>query len=481
MKWILGLWMLAGVAEGRAPNVVLILADDLGYADLGSFGAEKIRTPNLDRLAAEGRRFTSFYVSQAVCSASRASLMSGCYANRVGMQGALNHTSREGIHPDEWLMPEMLRKAGYATAAFGKWHLGTRPRFHPMENGFDEFAGIPYSNDNSKYHPSLAAEMPPLPFYDGKEIAETDPDQSQFTQRFTDRALRFIEANRSRPFFLYLPQVMPHVPIFASAAWKGKSAAGLYGDVVEELDDSVGRILTALKQHGIEQDTLVIFFSDNGPFLSYGNHAGSAKPLREGKLTSYEGGVRVPCVMRWPGRIPAGTVCAEPVVEFDLLPTLAALCGGELSKAKIDGQNIAPLLEGRDGATSPHEALFFYSGDELQAVRAGRWKLHFEHDYISTDGEVGRDGKPGRFGRLKPQSITQSGVSGIATRHGYVVKRQNKALYDLQADPGEETDVSAAHPEIVQQLEKHAQAMRGDLGDALTKTQATGARAVGKD
>jgi len=433
-------------------------------------------------MARRGTKFTSFHVAQAVCSASRAALLTGCYPNRLGIHGALGPNQKIGLHPEEMTIAEVLKTRGYATAMFGKWHLGRPAELLPTTQGFDEYFGLPYSNDMWPKHPSAAkGTYPPLPLIEGDRVIEEMPDQTQLTRRYTERAVDFIGRSAGKPFFLYLAHSMPHVPIFASAAWKGKSAAGLYGDVVEELDDSVGRILAALKQHGIEQDTLVIFFSDNGPFLSYGNHAGSAAPLREGKLTSYEGGVRVPCLMRWPGRIPAGTVCAEPVVEFDLLPTLAALCGGELSKAKIDGQNVTPLLEGREGATSPHEALFFYSGDELQAVRAGRWKLHFDHDYISTDGEVGRDGKPGRFGRLKPQSITQSGVSGIATRHGYVVKRQTKALYDLQADPGEQTDVSAAHPDIVQQLETHAQAMRSDLGDALTKTKATGARAVGKD
>lgn len=290
--------MAVSAAESRPPNVVLILVDDMGYADLGCFGAEKIKTPNLDRMAAEGMKFTSFYVAQAVCSASRASLMTGCYANRVGMQGALNHTSKEGIHPDELLLPEMCKKAGYATAAFGKWHLGTYPMFNPLHNGFDEFLGIPYSNDNSKYHPSLAPEMPPLPFYDGLKVIETDPDQSQFSRRFTERAVSFIERNKSRPFFLYMPHVMPHVPVFASDAFRGKSAAGLYGDVVQELDWSAGQILDAIQRCGIEGDTLVIFFSDNGPFLSYGNHAGNAKPFREGKLTTFEGGVRVPFIVQ---------------------------------------------------------------------------------------------------------------------------------------------------------------------------------------
>jgi len=469
---------LATLLPARPPNLVLILADDLGYADLGCFGSTTIRTPHLDKLAAEGVKATGFYVSQAVCSASRASLMTGCYANRVGMQGALNHTSREGLNPSEWTLPEMLKDKGYATAAFGKWHLGTRMMFHPMNNGFDEFLGIPYSNDNSKYHPSLAGEMPPLPLYDGLKIVETDPDQSLFTQRFTERAVAFIERHKAEPFFLYVPHVMPHVPIFASEKWRGKSGAGLYADVVQELDDSVGQIVDAVSRCALAEDTLILFFSDNGPFLSYGDHAGSAKPLREGKLTSFEGGVRVPFIARWTGRLPAGLVCAEPMMEIDLLPTLAALTDGKMPEKKIDGQNMLPVLE---GGTSPHEALYFYSGDELQAVRSGGWKLHLDHPYISVDGEAGRDGKPARFGQMKPKSITQSGIDGIATRHGYVVKQQKMALYDLSRDPGESQDVAAQHPDIVAKLQKLAAGMRADLGDALTKTKASGVRPVGRD
>jgi arylsulfatase A-like enzyme len=350
--------------------------------------------------------------------------------------------------------------------------------FHPMKNGFDEFLGIPYSNDNTKYHPSLAKEMPPLPLYDGLKVIENDPDQSLFTQRFTERAVAFIERHKAEPFFLYVPHVMPHVPIFASEKWRGKSGAGLYADVVQELDDSVGQIVDAVSRCGLGKDTLILFFSDNGPFLSYGNHAGSAKPLREGKLTSFEGGVRVPFIARWTGRLPAGRECAEPMMETDLLPTVAALVDGKMVEKKIDGQNILPVLE---GGASPHEALYFYSGDELQAVRSGSWKLHFAHPYISVDGEPGRDGKPARFGLMKPKSITQSGIDGIATRHGYAVKQQKTVLYDLSRDPGESEDVAAQHPEIVEKLQKLATGMRGDLGDALTKTKATGARPVGRD
>lgn len=466
-------------AEARPPNVILILADDLGYADLGCFGAEKIKTPNIDRMAAEGMKFTSFYVAQAVCSASRAAMMTGCYANRVGMQGALNHTSKEGIHPDELLLPEMCKTAGFATGAFGKWHLGTYPMFNPLRHGFDEFLGIPYSNDNSKFHPSLAQEMPPLPFYDGLKVIETDPDQSQFTRRFTERATSFIERHKSKPFFLYLPHVMPHVPIFASEAFRGKSDAGLYGDVVQELDWSVGQILDAIQRCGIERDTLVVFFSDNGPFLSYGNHAGSARPLREGKLTTFEGGVRVPFIARWPGRVPAGQVCDEPVMEIDLLPTIAGLTGAKPPERKIDGCNMIDLLEGRPNAKSPHEALFFYGGSELQAVRSGEWKLHFPHPYITVDGEAGRDGKPAKFGQMKPKSITQSGIAGIASRHGYRVEDIGLSLFNLKDDPGESRNVAQEHPEIVERLMKLAEPMRKELGDDLLKVKGTENRPLG--
>jgi len=466
-------------ADQRPPNVVIILLDDLGYADLGCFGAEKIKTPNMDRMAGEGMKFTSFYVAQAVCSASRAALMTGCYANRVGMQGALNHTSKEGIHPDEFLLPEMCKARGYATAAFGKWHLGTDRLFNPLHNGFDEFLGIPYSNDNSKYHPSLAQEMPPLPLYDGLKIIETDPDQSRFTRRFTDGATSFIERHKDQPFFLYVPHVMPHVPIFASAAFRGQSNAGLYGDVVQELDASVGQILDTLKRCDIDDNTLVILFSDNGPFLSYGNHAGSARPLREGKLTTFDGGIRSPCIVRWPGHVTRARVCDEPVMETDLLPTIASLIGGKLSDHKIDGKNILPLLEGKPDAKSPHEALIFYGGDELQALRSGPWKLHFPHPYITVDGEPGRDGKPARFGQMKPKAITQSGIAGIASRHGYRVENIGLSLFNLQDDPGETHDVSKEHPEIVERLKKLAEPTRRELGDALRRIKGTENRPLG--
>jgi arylsulfatase A-like enzyme len=479
--WLLALVSCSSLLAVDRPNVVLIVADDMGYADMGTQGARGFKTPNLDRMAAEGTRFTSFYVAQAVCTASRAALMTGCYPNRIGMHGAYNHTSTGGIADQEWLLPEMLKDLGYVTAGMGKWHLGTRMQFHPLRHGFDEWLGIPYSNDNTKYHPTSAAEMPPLPLYDGEKVAELDPDQSQFTKRFTERAVAFIERNASRPFFLYMPHVMPHVPIFASEQFKGRSGAGLYGDVIEELDWSVGEVLATLRRLQLDDRTLVIFISDNGPFLSYGEHAGSAAPLREGKLTTFEGGVRVPCIARWPGHVPAGRVCADPFMAIDWLPTLAEIVGGKPSTLKIDGRSAKGLLLGESGAQPPHEALFFYSATALQAVRSGPWKLHFPHPYITVAGEPGRGGKPSNFGKLAPASITQSGVEGIATRHGYRIEQLPLSLFNVESDPGEQHNVAAEHPEVVARLSELAKGARRDLGDSLQNTTGSGLRAPGAD
>lgn len=470
--------MACGRAEdGRPPNVVVILADDLGYADVGCFGATAIRTPHVDRLAREGTRFTSFYVGQAVCTASRAALLTGCYPNRIGMSGALNHTSTTGIHPDETLLSEVLAARGYATAAYGKWHLGLQRPFWPTRRGFGEFLGIPYSNDNGPLHPTVRG-MPPLPLYDGDRVVETDPDQSRFTRRFTERAVEFISENRARPFLLYVPHVMPHVPIFASADWRGTSGRGLYGDVVQELDWSVGRILEAIRAAGIDENTLVLFTSDNGPFLSYGDHAGSAVPLREGKLTTFEGGMRVPCVVRWPGRVPAGRTCDEIVSTLDVLPTVTALAGAPLPSRRIDGVDMRPLLFGEAGARG-RETFWFYSGDELHAVRSGDWKLHLPHEYLTVGGEPGRGGSPANAGRMRPKSIAESGIRGIASRHGYTVASQPRALYDLRVDPGETRDVSAERADVVASLEMVVAAARAELGDSLTATRGAGVRRAG--
>lgn len=461
------------------PNVVLIVADDLGYGDVGCYGAKDIRTPNMDRLAREGTRFTSFCVAQPVCTASRAALLSGCYPNRIGLSGALNHTSTIGIHPDETLLPELCKARGYATAHHGKWHLGTRPVFFPTRNGFDEWTGLPYSNDNGPLHPVVRG-IPALPFYRNDEVIERDPDQSEFTRRFTESAAGFIRANKDRPFFLYIPHVMPHVPIFASDQFKGKSARGLYGDVVEELDWSVGEILKTLRDCDIDDNTLVLFLSDNGPFLSYGTHAGSAGPFREGKLTTFEGGVRVPFLARWPGKVPAGRVTDELMTGLDLLPTIAKMIGAELPAQKIDGVDLSGLLLGRPGAKG-RSSFAYFSGSDLHALRAGKWKLHFPHEYLTVNGPPGKNGKPADYEKMEPRSITESGIRGIASRHGYRVETLGQSLFDLQTDPGETKNVSAAHPEVVQRLAALANEIRRELGDPLTGVPGTGIRPVGRD
>jgi len=459
------------------PNIVILFADDLGYGDLGCFGAKSHKTHKLDQLASEGTRFTSFYVSQAVCTASRAALMTGCYANRVSLFGALNHESNVGIAESELLLPEILKAQGYATAIFGKWHLGHREPFLPQKNGFDEFLGLPYSNDNGPLHP-IVRTIPSLPLIDGSKTAELDPDQSQFTRRLTDRAVQFIEKNKDRPFFLYVPHIMPHVPIFASDKFRGKSGAGLYGDVIEELDSGIGEVLAAIHRNGLNERTFVLFCSDNGPFLSYGNHAGSASPLREGKLTTFEGGVRVPCMIRWPGQIPAGRTCSELLSTIDLLPTIANLIGGKLPQQKIDGENRWPLIAGKSGA-QPREKFYYYAGDELQAVRSGPWKLHLKHEYLMPAQPPGKNGKPANFENLKPESMQMSGLRGIASRHGYLVKTIEQSLYNLDDDLGETTDVSPQHPEVVERLLKLVEEARADLGDSLTKRQGSGVRPSG--
>jgi arylsulfatase len=309
--------------------------------------------------------------------------------------------------------------------------------------------------------------MPPLPLLDGEKVAELDPDQSAFTARFTARSVDFIERNKDRPFFLYLPHVMPHVPIFASDKFKGRSARGLYGDVVEELDDAIGTLLAKLQATGLDRNTLLIFFSDNGAWTSYGEHAGSNGAFREGKLTCFEGGMRSPLIVRWPGQVPAGRVNATPFMSIDLLPTLTEVVGGKSPTLKIDGRSALPLLRGNDD-TAPHEALFYFAGEEFHAVRAGKWKLHFPHPYLTNRGAPGQGGKPSGFGTYEPLPIKDSSMDAIASRHGQKVAKQSLALYDLTADPGETRDLAAEHPEIVRRLSALADPARRALGDKLT-------------
>jgi len=475
---ILFLFVSASASE-PLPNIVLIVADDMGFADAGCYGASDIRTPNLDRLAREGTRFTNFNVAQSVCTASRAALLSGCYPNRIGMAGALNHTSLTGIHSSETLLSELAKSAGYATACYGKWHLGARAPFDPNRHGFDDWFGLPYSNDNGPLHPTVRG-IPPLPLIENGKIVALDPDQSTFTKIFTERATKFIADNQSKPFFLYLPHVMPHVPIAASKAFLGKSARGLYGDVIEELDWSVGEILDALQKSQVDQNTLVVFLSDNGPFLSYGNHAGSAGSLREGKLTTFEGGVRVPLLLRWPNHVPQARVCDELIAGIDLMPTLAKWMCAPKPMAKIDGQDLSSVLLGQLDAQG-RKRFAYYSGSELHAVREGKWKLHLPHEYISVNGPPGADGKPANYEKMSPTAIEESGIRGIASRHGYKVQSLELSLFDLSQDVGERINVAAQNPAVVAELSGYAEDIRKELGDTIAGRTGVGIRPVGND
>ncbi len=446
------------MADDR-PNVVIIYADDLGYADVGPFATNIQHTPNLDRMAREGTKFTNFYVAQAVCTASRTALLTGCYPNRLGMLGALGPEAKIGIADSETTLGELFKSRGYATAVFGKWHLGRPERFLPTRHGFDEYFGLPYSNDMMPRHPTTPKAYPDLPLIEGETIKRIDPDQKMLTTWYTEHAVSFIDRNHDRPFFLYVPHSMPHVPIFVSDARAGKTGKGLYSDVVAEIDWSVGEILKALQSRKIDEKTLVIFASDNGPWLAYGDHAGSAGPLREGKGTTFEGGVRVPFIARWPGKVPAGSVRHQPAMTIDLLPTLAGLIGAKPPALTIDGRDIAPLLLGEEGAKTPHDAYAFYWGGALEAVRAGRWKMHFPHEYRSMEGQKeGKGGKPGN----------------------YVQKKIGKALYDLEVDPGESSDLSAQHPEVMAMMDRYAGRFRKELGDTATGVKGAGTRMPGR-
>ncbi len=457
---------LAAVSESRAaqqpPNIIILFTDDQGYQDMGVFGSPNIKTPNLDRMASEGMRFTDFYVGASVCSASRAALLTGCYPQRVGVQGALRPNCEGGLDPKHVTIAEMLKSAGYATGAIGKWHLGDEKKYLPTNRGFDSYYGIPYSNDmfparsmayaadclfrEGMTPKRLAAAFPELkanmsraerqprklknkvPLMRDEVCIEFPADQNTLTRRYTEEALRFIEANKDGPFFLYLAHTMPHIPLYASPEFQGRSEAGLYGDTIEEIDWSVGQILAELKRHGLDQNTLVFYSSDNGPWDLKGDEeakvkgnlnrsvGGSAFPLRGYKFSTWEGGMRVPTLMWFPGQIPAGTVCGEIASTIDLLPTISEQTGAELPATKMDGVSLVPLLKGEEGARP--RKVFFYGKD---GVRSGKWKAI-------------QNKKAGTF-----------------------------ELYDLSRDISESHDLASDHPEILSRLRQLLAQHRQDL------------------
>jgi arylsulfatase len=450
------LQQLQAHAQPSTPNIVLVYFDDMGYGDLSRNGAIGYRTPHMDRLASDGLYFSQFYSAQAVCSASRAGLLTGCYPNRIGFSGALDHTAKTGIAPSEITIAEMLKTRGYATAAYGKWHLGHLAPFLPTNNGFDEFYGIPYSNDMWPNHPTSKNYYPPLPLYQDTTVIQTNPDQTQFTTNFTQKTIDFIRRHKKDRFFVYLAHPMPHVPLFVSDKFKGKSKQGLYGDVMMELDWSIGQIRQTLEDLKLDKNTLLIITSDNGPWFNYGNHAGSTAGLREGKGTTFEGGQRVPAIMYWKGITPQGVTCNQLASGIDVLPTIAAFTGAPLPSHPIDGVSLAELVKGNMEAELRKDFYYYYRRNSLEAVRQGPWKLVLPHPGRTYENfSPGFHGQPGKAFENHPF---------------------DGGLYDLRRDPGERYNVAADYPEILKQLQQLADKAREDLGDDLTGKTGKGRR-----
>lgn len=459
------------VTDRTKPNIILILMDDLGYGDLGCYGGFPYQTPNINKLAANGMRFTNFYAAQATCTASRSAFLTGCYPNRIGINGAFSPTSTIALNPEEETIAKLLKANGYKTGMYGKWHLGQRAPFLPLSYGFDEFIGLPYSHD---YWPvnydgtpldttTQRGKWPILRLIEGntpgKTIATLD-DAETLTGMYTAKAVSFIQKNKNNRFFLYMAQPMPHVPLAASAKFKGKSGAGLFGDVMEEIDWSVGEIMKTLRANGLDKNTIVIFTSDNGPWLTYGNHAGNTGGLREGKGTAWEGGVRVPFIIHWPAQIAPAAVCNNMAASMDLLPTLINICGAKQPIKKIDGVDIRSLLKQEPGANPRDEFVYYYDRCSLKAVRKGQWVLTFPcvSQTYKRFSAIGNDGYPGK----------------------YASDSVRLALYDLRTDPGETLDVKEKYPEVVKELSAIADRYRLTIGDDLTKQPGTEVRPAAK-
>jgi arylsulfatase A len=422
-------------SAAQRPNIVLIYVDDLGYGDLGCYGSKVNDTPHIDRLAAEGMRFTDYYSASPVCTPSRAALLTGCYPGRVGFdvfgpqknKWVLFPADAEGLHPDERLLPELLREKGYATCHIGKWHLGDQVEHLPTRHGFDSYYGIPYSNDMG-IMPSRK-KIPPLPLMRDEAVVQEQPTQAPLIERYTEEAVTFIRKNRERPFFLYLAHLHVHLPHYVMEPFTSASRNGSYGAAVAAVDWSTGVLMAELKQLGLSENTLVIFTSDNGSRVR--GEGGSNAPLRGTKGQTWEGGMRVPCIVRWPALVPPGSLSDEIVTALDFHPTLASLVGHDpASLPKHDGVDILPIWKAQEGAKSPRQHFFYFKRDELQAVRAGKWKLR-----LAFDKEPSSD-----------PAIVE--------------------LYDLTADPGETRDLAAAHPEVVAQLSLAMDQIRAELGDS---------------
>lgn len=467
MAWIAALLLGAPVITAQdsiptRPNILLVLLDDAGWTDFSCMGGPH-HTPRIDALAREGRRFTHFRVAQAVCSASRAAILTGCYPNRIGLLHALMPEATHGIAESETTLAEALRAVGYRTAIFGKWHLGSKEAFLPTRHGFDTWYGIPYSNDmwsGRRLTEPTAREFPPLPIYLNTEkvgVVDSMAGQARLTTDLASRACEFIRATKGKPFLCYVPFTQPHMPIAATDAYKNRSKSGPYGDVMLELDANIGKMVDTIDEMGLREQTMVIVTSDNGPWLVYGDHAGTSLGLREGKGTMWEGGCRVPLIVRWPTRVAAGSVCDELLASIDLFPTLLSLSSATGGALKIDGQERVSTLLGGAKPKASRDPMIDWYGTELIGVRDGRFKLVFTHDYMAL---------------LQP---------GVGAARGTMQKRRAaKALYDLSVDPGESTDVSTAHPDVVAKLDAVAEAAREDLGDTLTGRTGKNVRACGQ-
>jgi arylsulfatase A-like enzyme len=442
--------LLVQTAVAKTPNVILVLVDDLGYADLGCYGS-KIPTPNLDRMASEGVKLTSFYTAGCVCTPTRSSIMTGCYPRRIEMhKHVLFPADKRGLNPSEVTLAELAKTQKYATAIIGKWHLGDQVEFLPTRQGFDYYFGIPYSNDMGgiSQQPGVAPKnkRPPTPLLRNEEVIESEPDQRFLTERYTDETMKFIEQHKSEPFFIYLAHTMPHAPLYVSDQHKGKSGEGLFGDVVMELDTQMGRLMAKLKELKLDDNTVVIFTSDNG---GPGRPNSFNTPWRGNKASNWEGGHRVPCIVRWPQQVPANKTVDELGVSFDFYPTLAKLMGAKLpSDRTIDGRDVWPLFNATAGAKTPHEQFYYYTAQgKLNGVRAGNWKL------LTLNGQPNNANQPNK-GKNKAADDSKP----AATDSGLL-------LFDLASDPGENKNVAEANPAVVTKLQQLLENMRTELGD----------------